>query len=229
MSASSSVFETASSRLGARAEGRFLPPIPQSLAATGVAQNTLVNLALKMTMLEGEMRLSKLAERMRVHPAVTAQIFQYLRKEQYVEVKGMVGNDYVLTLTQAGRATAQDRYRISQYVGPAPVTLDNYVDAVRRQTARLRINRQKLRDVFHDLVLSDETLDQLGPAIMSNSQIFLYGSTGNGKTAIAERLVRIFRDEVFLPYAVEVEGQIINIYDSVVHRALDPVEGADPR
>lgn len=225
----STVFETAGRSGGARDQGRFLPPIPQSVEQTGISQNTLVNLALKMTMLEGEMRLSVLADRMRVHLGVAAQIFNHLRKEQYIEVKGMVGNDYRLTLTQAGRGVAQDRYRISQYVGPAPVTLDAYNDAVRRQTARLRINRQKLRDMFYDLVLPDDLLDQLGPAIMSNSQIFLYGSTGNGKTAIAERLVRIFKDEVFLPYAVEVEGQIINIYDSVVHRSLERIEGTDPR
>lgn len=225
-----SVFETASSseqRL--RPRGKFNPRVPESVEALGVSQNTLVNLMLKMTMLEGETRLSLLSQRLKVHPSVTAQVFNHLRKEHLVEVKGMMGNDYTLALTNSGRQIAQDRYSISQYVGPAPVTLDAYSAAVRRQAAKHKINRAKLKEVFHDLVLTDEILDQLGPAIISNSQIFLYGSTGNGKTSIAERLVRLFKDEIFIPYAVEVDSQIINVYDSVVHHPLDPLDGQDPR
>ena len=224
-----SVFETASSRSGRAPSGRFFPEQPERLADLGVSQNTIVNLMLKMTLLEGESSLSQLGQRLCIHPAVATQVFNHLRKEQYVEVKGMNGNDYVLALTQGGRRVAQDRYQMSQYVGPVPVALDSYTDAVRRQTAKHKINRARLREVFYDLVLTDETLDQLGPAIRSNSQIFLYGSTGNGKTSVAERLVRVFKDEIFLPYAVEVDGQIINIYDSVVHNALEILEGQDAR
>ncbi|MEZ5360930.1 MAG: AAA family ATPase [Bryobacterales bacterium] len=224
-----SVFETASSRTGGSGSGRFFPDQPERLADLGVSQNTIVNLMLKLTLLEGETSLGELGKRLRIHPGVANQVFNHLRKEQYVEVKGMNGNDYVLALTQNGRRIAQDRYQMSQYVGPVPVTLDAYTDAVRRQTAKHKINRARLREVFYDLVLTDETLDQLGPAIRSNSQIFLYGSTGNGKTSVAERLVRVFKDEIFLPYAVEVDGQIINIYDSVVHNALETLEGQDPR
>lgn len=224
-----SVFETASGLQKQRSDEKFFPAYPDRLENLGIGRNTLVNLMLKMVMLEGETTLTRLSQRLKLHPAVCTQLFEHLRKEQYVEVKGMLGNDYRLSLSEAGRNIAQDRYRINQYVGPAPVTLDAYNDAVRHQTTRMKITRDKLRKVFHDLVLTDEVLDQLGPAVQSNSQIFLYGSTGNGKTSIAERLVRIFDDDVYLPYAIEVDGQIINIYDSVVHRALDPIEGADPR
>ena len=225
-----SVFETASSQSRERPTGgHFFPKCPERVSDLGVSQNSLVNLMLKMTLLEGETQLSALSDRLKLHPGVCAQIFQHLRKEQFIEVKGMQGNDYVLTLSATGRAVGQERYRISQYVGPAPVSLDAYSEAIRTQTARFKINRARLREVFYDLVLTDETLDQLGPAVLSNSQIFLYGSTGNGKTSIAERLVRIFKDEVFLPYAVEVDGQVIQIYDSVMHNALPPIDGVDPR
>ncbi len=224
-----SVFETASGRSSLPAGQQFFPVYPATVDELGISQNSLVNLMLKMVLLEGETTLSGLSQRLKLHPAVCTQLFEHLRKEQYVEVKGMLGNDYRLSLTATGRSVAQDRYGINQYVGPAPVTLDAYNGAVRDQTTRMKITREKLRKVFYDLVLTEETLDQLGPAIQSNSQIFLYGSTGNGKTSIAERLVRIFEDNIYLPYAVEIDGQIINIYDSVVHRALDPVEDADPR
>ena len=224
-----SVFETASSASRSQSQEKFFPAAPKTVKALGISFNTVVNLILKLIMLEGETSLGRISERIKIEAAVTGEIFQHLRKEQYIEVKGMVGNDYVVALSSQGRAVAQERYRVSQYVGPVPVPLDAYTAAVRQQAAKHKINRKRLKEVFHDLVIPDEMLDQLGPAILSNSQIFLYGSTGNGKTAIAERLVRVFKDEVYVPYAVEVDGQIINVHDSVVHRPRKPVDGVDAR
>ncbi len=119
-----SVFETASSSSGQKQTGKFEPPVPQKIDDLGISKNVLVDIMLKMIMLEGECSLSKIAARLKVHIAVANQIFTHLRKEQFVEVKGMVGNDYSLTLSGPGRRVAQDRYSISQYVGPAPVPLD---------------------------------------------------------------------------------------------------------
>ena len=184
---------------------------------------------LKVTMLEGVTSLGRLGQIMKISGPICDTIFQHLRKEQFVEVKGMKGNDYEFSLSATGRKVAQDRYSMSQYVGPVPVPLNEYTEAVRLQSVRYDISREYLQKVFYDLVLPDEMLDQLGPAIISNSQIFLYGSTGNGKTSIAERLVRIFDDFVYLPHAIEVQGQIINFFDSVVHQPLDPEEGIDTR
>ena len=196
---------------------RFFPRAPKATLDLGVPHNILVDLMLKMTMLEGLTTLSRVSYAMKIATPICDAVFHHLRQEQFVEVKGMHGNDYEFSLTAAGRKVARDRYAISQYVGPVPVPLDAYTQAVREQAVRHRINREYLKKVFYDLVLTDELLDQLGPAIISNSQIFLYGSTGNGKTCIAERLVRIFDDTVYLPYAIEVQGQILNVFDSVVH------------
>jgi predicted ATPase with chaperone activity len=228
--ATSPVFETASSK-GATADSgdRFFPKTPKSVVELGISQNILVDLMLKLTLLEGATTLARLSGFMKVTGAICDVVFHHLRKEQYVEVKGMKGNDYEFALTGAGRKVANDRYKISQYVGPAPVPLDAYTQAVRKQAVQHKINREHLKKVFYDLVLTDETLDQLGPAIISNSQIFLYGSTGNGKTSIAERLVRVFDDTVYLPYAIEVQGQIINVFDSVVHQPLEADDNLDAR
>jgi hypothetical protein len=130
---------------------------------------------LKVTMLEGSTSLARLSQIMKVSAPISDAVFHHLRKEQFVEVKGMRGNDYEFTLSATGRKIAQDRYSINQYVGPVPVPLDEYVDAVRQQAVRYHITREYLQKVFYDLVLPDEMLDQLGPAIISNSQIFLYG------------------------------------------------------
>ena len=180
-------------------DAQFRPPLPKTLEELGINQNILIDLMLKMTLLEGQSNLNRLSASMKISIQLASAIFAHLRKERYLEVKGMVANDYEFVLSQAGRKLAQDRYQISNYVGPAPVSLTAYTQAVRQQAKRHEVSREKLRNVFKDLVLEDSMLDQLGPAIVSNSQIFLYGSTGNGKTSIAERLVRVFQDTVYVP------------------------------
>ena len=225
-----SVFTTASSA-DAIAEGgkEFVPPPPQSVEELGIPPGILVDLMLKLTLMEGTTTVSRLSRQIKVSPSICTSIFNHLRKEQYLEVKGMKGNDYELALSGPGRQVAQDRMKISQYLGPAPVTLDCYIDAIRQQARRQPINRNRLKEAFHDLVLTNDMLDQLGPAVISNTQIFLYGSTGNGKTSIAERLVRVYRDAVYIPYAIEVHGQIINVFDSVVHRPTSGGAESDSR
>jgi predicted ATPase with chaperone activity len=98
------------------------------------------------------------------------------------------------------------------------------------QAAEVRIDRKALRSAFSDLVISDQLLDQLGPALISQNSIFIYGPTGNGKTSLAERMLRVYQDGILLPYSVEVDGQIISLYDPVVHQPLDVDDhDVDPR
>ncbi len=77
---------------------------------------------------------------------------------------------------------------------------------------------------FGDIVVTDALLDALGPALISRGAIFLYGPSGTGKTTISERLCRVYEDAVVIPYAVEVDGQIITVMDPAVH---EPVEFDD--
>jgi adenylate kinase family enzyme len=138
-----------------------------------------------------------------------------------VEVKGSVGEDYAFTLTNAGRDLAAERFRICRYVGPAPVSIRDYYLATKAQAAMIDVDRNMLRDSLSDLVLSDRMLDQLGPAVISQKSLFLYGPSGNGKTSLAERLLRMYRDTILIPHAVEVDGKIIVLYDPVVHQTVD--------
>ena len=185
---------------------------------------------LKMTMLEGETRLSLLSQRLKVHPSVTGQVFNHLRKEHLVEVKGMMGNDYTLTLTNTGRQIAQDRYSMSQYVGPAPVTLDAYSSAVRRQAAKHRINRAKLQEVFHDL--GADRRDRSISSARRSSRTRRSSSTARPATArprSRNASCGSSKTKFSCPTPWRWTGQIINVYDSVVHRPLETLEGQDPR
>jgi hypothetical protein len=142
----------------------------------------------------------------------------------------MVGDDYSFRLTQKGRDLATERSELGQYAGPLPVSIGEYERATRAQAAHPKLTRAKLRQIFADMVVPDSLLDQLGPALISHRSIFLYGPTGNGKTSIAERLLRIYTDAVTVPYAVEVDGHVVTQFDPVVHHETEGRdEYLDPR
>src|SRR5438270_9652991 len=98
--------------------------------------------------------------------------------------------------------------------------MQEYRDLVKQHAAHVKLNRYSLRKAFEDLVLPDNLLAALVPSLIGHQSLFLYGGTGNGKTSIAERILRIYHDAVVVPYAVEVDGHIITLFDPVVHRQL---------
>jgi hypothetical protein len=209
----------------------FRPPVPQTVEDLGIPHALVVDLVLRRMLLEGASSLTGLSRSLKVSVAIIEAIFRHLRQQQLLEVKGMVGNDYTFVLSQAGRSFASDRFQVSQYAGAAPVSLDEYSRATRKQAARLGLDRQRMREAFRDLVVPDRLLDELGPALISQSSIFLYGPSGNGKTSIAERMLRVYDDVVRIPYALEVDRQVISLYDPVVHHRLEHFEDeeTDPR
>ncbi|MCC6858619.1 MAG: AAA family ATPase, partial [Bryobacterales bacterium] len=170
--------------------------------------------------MEGTSTIFGLCQSLKLPHRVVEQVFRSLRQQQILDVKGIMGEDYSFTLTNAGHRLAVNRRRISHYAGPAPVSIREYHKAVRAQMAKVKVSRESLMKALSDLVVTDRLLDQLGPALVSQKSLFLYGPTGNGKTSLAERLMRIYEDTVLIPYAVEVDGQIIVVYDPVVHERV---------
>jgi len=178
----------------------------------------------------GTATLTALHQTLKLSFPILETLYHNFRQQQLLEVKGMVGNDYSFSLSAAGRAQATARSEFCQYVGPAPVSIHQYHEVVRDQAATVRLNRDSLKQAFHDLVLPDNLLDQLGPSVIGHQSLFLYGGTGNGKTSIAERILRVYHDTVLVPYAVEVDGHIITVFDPVVHRPVEVHdELLDPR
>ena len=197
---------------------------PYTVKDTGIRKSLLEDLTLKILYLEGESSLRELAEGMRLSLAIVEEIFQRLRKDQLCEVKGMAGGVHHIAATSQGRARALELLSLNQYVGPAPVSLPSYVSRVRAQSVRsAEVRPADLQRKFEHLVLSNETLVQIGTAIVSGMSVFLHGPSGTGKTAIAETIPRIYLDAVWIPYAVEIDGQIITLYDAGVHEQIDSV------
>jgi hypothetical protein len=208
----------------------FSPTPPQNFKDLGIPQSLVLDLMLRRLLLEGFSTLESLSGKLRLSVPILSQVFTHMRSQQMVEVKGMTGNDYQFTLSGAGKVLAGERFQISQYAGAAPVSLNDYHEATKAQTARVHIDRKSLRAAFSDLIVSDRLLDQLGPALISQNSIFIYGPTGNGKTSLAERMLRVYSDTILLPYAVEVDGQIVSLYDPVVHYKVDSDDAdVDPR
>jgi predicted ATPase with chaperone activity len=205
----------------APARPRFAPVPPQTIEDLAVPQTLVMDLMLRRLLLEGYTTLHSLTQKLKLSIEVIDFVFRHMRQQQLVEVKGMIGNDYQFSLSAAGRALASERFQISQYAGPCPVSLRDYHAATNTQVAHISITRQTLKDAFSDLVITDRMLDQIGPALIAQRSIFIYGPTGNGKTSLAERMLRVYDDSVLIPHAVEVDGQIISLYDPVVHHRLD--------
>lgn len=208
----------------------FSPAIPQSFEELGISQSLVLDLVLRRLLLEGFSNLQSLSNTLKLSVPILNTVFTHMRQQQLVEVKGMMGNDYNFTLSQSGKMLAGERFQISQYAGAAPVSLKDYHSATKAQSAQVRIDRKILRSAFSDLVVTDSLLDQLGPALISQNSIFVYGPTGNGKTSLAERMLRVYQDAILMPYAVEVDNQVISLYDPVVHQKIgmeDP--DVDPR
>jgi predicted ATPase with chaperone activity len=206
---------------------------PMSIEEIGVRRNLLEDLALKSFYLIGEMTLQELAHHMGLNLPIVEELFQRLRKDHLLQVTGMAGNVHRVTTTSGGKSRALELLSQNQYAGPAPVSLEAYVQCIRNQSVRsMSVHPADVERAFEELVLEPQTLTQLGTALASGRAIFLYGPTGTGKTTIAETLTKLFYDDlIWVPYAVEVDAQIITVYDSVVHPKVQhrPIPDQDGR
>ena len=208
-------------------ERRRIPRIPQTVADTGLSEEYLIDLLLKTLYVQGARTGLELVEAMRLpFPFLDEQLLT-LQHRRMVEVRGTHGpsrTGYVFDLTQAGRDRARDAMEANQYVGPAPVPLGQYRHWIDAQSIRhAKVSRAELERAFSWLVLNEDTLDQIGPAINSARSLFLYGESGNGKTAAAETIAGLLGGDIYVPYAIEIDGQIIVLFDPVYHRRVpDP-------
>jgi predicted ATPase with chaperone activity len=206
-----------------------LPPEPQTIEQTGLTIGFLSDLALKTLYLRGQMSASEIAVAVGLPlPNVMDRVLEFLKTEHLVEIRGSAGlssSSYQYVVVNRGSEKAQEALARSQYVGKAPVPLAMYIQSVKAQSiANVKVTEDELARAFAHLVIPKETLQQLGPAFNSGRSIFLFGPPGNGKTTIAEVLVTLLKGEMVIPYAVEIDQQVVKIFDPVYHRvALDPV------
>lgn len=202
---------------------RYVPPPISRIEDTGLSELWLQDLALKILYFRGYLTGFKVAEAMALPFAgLVDQLLEALKREKFVEVKTQVGfgeGAYQYAITGAGIARAREAIERSQYAGPAPVPLEAYNEAIQRQSrGRPTVHARAMRQALTDLILSEETFSRIGPAVNSGTSIFLYGPPGNGKTSIARAIGRmILEEDMYIPFALDVDGQVVKLYDSVNH------------
>jgi hypothetical protein len=201
-----------------------VPRPPTTLAETGLKPDQISELLVK-TLYTGEASGVMAAERLRLPYAILEPLIEALRTEQLIEVRGTTGSGtagYRYALTDRGRERARQFFDASLYVGPAPVPLESYVREMKAlSAARGYIDRERLRRGFSHLIVSDDILEQVGPAVNSGKAVFLYGPPGNGKTVIGEGMGSALGGDMYVPYAIDIDGQLVTVYDPVAHQSLD--------
>jgi hypothetical protein len=202
-----------------------IPPAPATVDATGLNEETISQLLLKTLYFGGELTGAVLARRLGLSFRVIESSLEFLTTQRSCEIAGgaMLGRgSFRYRITEAGRSTAVMFLQQNQYVGVAPVPLTQYQAYMKAfgETHQLQVTERQVREAFAHLVLSDAVLDEIGPAINGNHSIFIYGPPGNGKTAMARGIQRLLSGEIAIPFAIEVEGQIIRVFDPVTHERV---------
>lgn len=196
--------------------------VPRQARRTGISKGLLEDLALKTLYLRGELTLFELSELTCLSPEVIDEIFQFLRKEQFCEVKGMAGLSYRVAASAQGRQRATHLLSLNEYSGPVPVSLADYAGRVRSQSSQeALLQPADVARAFHELVLDAEMLKRVGTAIASGTSLFLHGPAGTGKTSMASKIPKVYGDLVWIPHAVEVDNQIIKVFDPGVHHQVN--------
>jgi len=202
-------------------------PEPRTLPETGIGGDQIEQLLVK-TLYSGEATGLEIADKMCLPFTLLEPLIERLRNERLIEVKGSGGSGastYRYALTDSGRDRARQYMEVSHYVGAAPVSLARYVAYMTAlQAARGFMDKERLRNGFSHLIISDEVLEMVGPAVNAGKAVFLYGPPGNGKSVIAEGMGRSLGGDMYIPRAIDVDGHTVMMYDPIVHESLE-----DPR
>src|SRR5262245_24398834 len=206
-----------------------VPPAPVAVSDTGIPFDRLTQLLLK-TLYTGEATGTQASDRMCLPFSVLGPILEAARTQLYIEVLGTTSANtgaagYRYALTDLGRDRARQYLDANQYVGPAPVPLEAYVGHILAiRTSRGYIDRDRLRAGFSHLIIADELLEQVGPGVNAGKGVFLYGPPGNGESVIAEGMGRSLGGDLYVPYAIDIDGQIVTVYDPIAHESLETAD-----
>ncbi len=206
------------------------PPPMRSIEDTGLNLVTISDLALKVMYFGGIMTGAKVADIIKLpYTGVVDQVMEFLKREKFIEVKGQGGLGeaaFQFVISAKGVEKAKEVLDRSQYAGPTPVTVDQYIAAMKAQNrTRVTATPEVMKKALGHLVISETMYGKVGPAVNSGKSIFLYGPPGNGKTTISEAVGRVvLGSDIWIPYAFDVDGQVIRVFDNVNHEILEAAE-----
>jgi hypothetical protein len=206
----------------------IFPIMPNRLEETGLNIKFIGSLLAKSVYLLGLETNVEIAAHLKLGQSVVDDLLSKLKQQGFIEVLGTKGSDTLIgrfSLTTAGKNMAIEASKQCEYVGPAPVPLKQYQAQVQKQ--RLSNEKISIDDIsacLSHLILPASVIRKLGPAINSGRSLLIYGPPGNGKTSISEAIGKVFRQPIFVPHCIEVDGQVIRIFDHTVHSEIYAAE-----
>lgn len=232
----SDLFERVSLLLGDRQPGRpsstaasgFVPRQPGSLREAGVSPAVMERIIMRFLLQTGSLAGRRIGQQLRLPFRLVEPMLRQLRNEKLIDLAGTTAaGDCEYLLTSTGRERALQYVEECSYFGAAPVPLSDYTASVAAQSPSLSdVSFEELRRAFRGLVISEEFISRLGPAVNAGRGLFLYGRPGNGKTTIAERLTEVFGSTIWIPRAVAIDTAVIRIFDPSIHVEIEEHDGS---
>ncbi|RYH01145.1 ATPase [Salipiger sp. IMCC34102] len=215
-----------------QASGVVAPPRPKSLAEMQLPLPMMRDILIKTMFRMSATQASDIAGQICLPINVTQELIDMARGQLLLEATGTLsataGNEMGYQLTEAGRARAADALKQSEYFGAMPVPLDVYSAQIKRQSIRnIQVSRARLEEAMGDLILPPALIGSLGPAVSSGRSVLMYGPPGNGKSSISNGIRDALGDKIYVPRAIEYSGQVITVYDPIVHSQAE-AEVQDP-
>ena len=205
------------------------PPVPETIEETGLAGSTIEQLAVKFLYFRGDMLGRDLATAMGLKFSLIDGLMEGLKRQHLVQVKrslGMGNNSSVFALAEAGRNLAREYLETNQYSGPAPVPLFQYTWFARHQRRKEGwLTPDSLARAYRKMVVTPKLLSTIGPAVSSGNSFLIYGQPGNGKTYLAEALGGLDDSPIYIPHAIESQGQIVQVFDPIYHTSVEDTAG----
>jgi hypothetical protein len=202
------------------------PPAPKSLEQMQLPQVMMRDILLKTMFRMNLSMVSELSKAICLPVPVTQTLIDLARSQKLLEATGtlnpLAGDEMGYQLTDNGKARALDALAQSEYYGAMPVPMAVYAEQVKRQSIRnIQVTRDQLTGAMGHLVLPGDLLSNLGPAVSAGRSILMYGPPGNGKSSISNGIRDALGDKIYIPRAIEYSGQVITVYDPIVHTAAE--------
>lgn len=214
-----------------RISNPYVPRPPARWEDLGLSLPFLSDTILRTIYNRGQITGSDIAQELCVPIHTIGNVLQAMRKQTLIDIVGQRGASgdasFIYEIKPPKGTTAvQDALAKTSYFGPAPVPFNDYVESVLAQSIRkLIVTRMSIQKAFEDLIITESVFSEIGPAINSGASIFFFGFPGNGKTSVAERITRLMGDSIYIPHAVEANGQIVKVYDPILHTTIKEEEG----
>jgi DNA-binding MarR family transcriptional regulator len=199
------------------------PRAPQTIADMKLSEGALVDLAAKFAHASNRFAADTLCDRLRISPAVAAEVCSALLTEGWIETT-MSGTKErpIYRITDTGRRHAERALEVNSYLGPAPVSLDAYAAMLRWEFAHSpEVKPSHVTEALSNLVLTDNAIELAGLAASSGRSLFVYGPSGNGKSSIGRQIHKAMQGDIWVPYCLSVRGDVIRLFDEQVHQRIE--------